>query len=223
VALEPGTIWIVRHAQSAANAGGRTSDPAEALLTESGTRQAEFVALAADRRPQLVVVSKFRRTAETAAPLLRRYRDVRVEQWPIEEFTYLDQAACAGTTYGERKALRDAYWTHSDPRHVDGPRCESFEAFIARVRTFEHSLSALDPTAPVIAFTHGFLMKALLWIHATAPAEIGNAEMSAFRAFSRQVSVPNTGIIAAVPDERGALRIGQDISVAHLPPHLVTE
>ena len=41
---EDGRIFIVRHAESAANAGGRTGDPATIPITETGVRQAERVA-----------------------------------------------------------------------------------------------------------------------------------------------------------------------------------
>ena len=44
---------------------------------------------------------------------MRRYPGVLVERWPVEEFTYLDIAACALTTYAEREGLRDAHWSRS--------------------------------------------------------------------------------------------------------------
>jgi len=41
---EGGRIFIVRHAQSAANAGGRTADSATIPITDTGNRQAQRVA-----------------------------------------------------------------------------------------------------------------------------------------------------------------------------------
>src|ERR1700683_2871508 len=87
---ERGRIFIVRHAQRAANAGGRTSDPAAIPITDTGIRQAQCVADLVAERPSVITVSRYLRTAQTAEPLLRRHSDVPVEQWRVEEFTYLD-------------------------------------------------------------------------------------------------------------------------------------
>jgi broad specificity phosphatase PhoE len=159
---EDGRILIVRHAESAANAGGRTGDPATIPITETGARQAQRVANFISARPAVIVVSRYLRTAQTAIPLLKRYPGVPVERWPVEEFTYLDIAACAGTTYAEREGLRDAYWRRCDPLWADGPACESFINFIARVRSFEQALGVRDADETVVVFTHGLIMQALL-------------------------------------------------------------
>jgi len=45
------------------------------------------------------------RSQQTAAPLIARYPDVPVEQWPIQEFTYLSPEHCHNTTFSERKPL----------------------------------------------------------------------------------------------------------------------
>jgi broad specificity phosphatase PhoE len=132
---EGGRIFIVRHAQSAANAGGRTADPAAIPITGTGTRQAQCVADLVSERPAVIAVSRYLRTVQTGEPLLRRYPGALAEQWRVEEFTYLDTTACAGTTYAERRARRDEYWTRCNPRWVDGPGCECFADFIARAAT----------------------------------------------------------------------------------------
>src|ERR1700678_374788 len=93
----PRSAHAIRHAQSAANAGGRTAHTATAPITDIGIRQAQCVADLVSERPVLIAISRYQRTAQTAEPLLRRYIGVPVEQWRIEEFTYLDIAACAGT------------------------------------------------------------------------------------------------------------------------------
>ncbi len=83
---ERGRIFIVRHARSAANAGERTPDTAAIPITDTGVRQAQCVADLLSERPSVIVVSRYLRTVQTGAALLRRYPGVAVEQWPVEEF-----------------------------------------------------------------------------------------------------------------------------------------
>ena len=56
-----------------------------------------------------------------------------VEEWPIQEFTYLDPARCQNMTPAERAPMVRAYWELADPTHVDGAGAESFTAFLSRV------------------------------------------------------------------------------------------
>src|SRR3984957_19690377 len=102
------------------------------------------------RRGPAASSSRYLRTVQTAAPLSRRHPGVPVEQWPVEEFTYLDTAACDGTSYAERKGLRDVYWRRCEPMWVDGPGCECFADFIERVRHFEQTLSVQDADKSVV-------------------------------------------------------------------------
>jgi hypothetical protein len=81
-----------------------------------------------------------------------------------EEFTYLDTAACSGTTYAERKHRRDAYWERCDPRWGDGPGCESFAGFLQRLGWLEQTLNSRRPEDTVVVFTHEFVMRALRWL-----------------------------------------------------------
>lgn len=209
-------IIIVRHAQSAANAGGRTVDPASIPITATGVLQAQRVADLVGVRPSLIAVSGFLRTAQTAGPLIRTYPGVPVEQWPIEEFTYLDPATCAGTTYTERKARRDSYWSRSDPLWVDGPGCESFAEFVARVRQFHGTLSIRGADGTVVVFTHGLVMQSLLWLEQHAPDEITSEVMADFDTFRRTIAVPNCAVLQASADESGTLRFSASFSLAHL-------
>ena len=215
-------ILIVRHAQSAANAGGRTSDPAAIPITDTGVRQAQCVARLVSEKPSLIAVSRFLRTTQTAAPLLLRYPGVPVEQWRIEEFTYLDAAACAGTTYAERQVLRDRYWARCDPLWVDGPGCECFADFISRVRRFEQALTVRNPDGTVVVFTHGLVMRTLLWFRQHPAGPVTAADMAAFAAFHLGVSVLNCAVLGASPSGSGRLHLSGDASVAHIPADLRT-
>ncbi len=214
-------VVIVRHAQSAANAGGRTGDPAAIGITETGVLQARFVAGLIPQKPSLIAVSRYPRTAQTSAALLERFPETPVECWPIEEFTYLNIAACAGTTYAERKALRDVYWTRCDPEWVDGPGCECFAEFVARARNFVQALGTRDANETLVVFTHGLFMQMLLWLqHCDGPG-VNGAEMAAFDKVRCSVFVPNCAVLRSVANTEG-FRLSPDVSLDHLPANLRT-
>jgi len=52
-------IWLIRHAESIANAGAATSQPSTIPLTDRGTQQAECVAASFTKQPDLVVLSPY--------------------------------------------------------------------------------------------------------------------------------------------------------------------
>jgi broad specificity phosphatase PhoE len=213
---EDGQIFIIRHAESASNAGGRTGDPATIPITETGMRQAERAANLISVRPAVIVVSRYSRTVQTAAPLLKRFPGVPVECWPVEEFTYLNISACVGTTYAERGRLRDAYWSRCDPLWADGPGCESFTDFIARVRGFEQALSIREADDIVVVFTHSLIMQALLWLQQNSSGKTDHASMQDFDGFKRSISVPNCGVLRAATNGRGRISISANVVTAHL-------
>jgi hypothetical protein len=66
---EEGQIFIVRHAQSAANAGGRSTDSAIIPITSTGAYQAQSVADLVSDRPRVIAGSRYLRTVQTAEPL----------------------------------------------------------------------------------------------------------------------------------------------------------
>lgn len=220
---EHGRIFIVRHAQSVANAGGRTAETATIPITDTGIRQAQYVADLVSERPSVVAVSRYLRTVQTAEPLLGRYPHLLVEQWRVEEFTYLDLGACVETTYAERKGLRDGYWRRCDPLWVDGSGCECFADFIARVRDFQAALSVRGADETFVVFSHGFVMRALLWLQQHTADQITTAEMADFYNFQQGVSVPNCAVVRGSPNGSGRLQLSTNVSVAHIPGDLRTE
>jgi probable phosphoglycerate mutase len=216
-------IFIVRHAQSAANAGESTVDPATIPITGRGARQARYLAEFISERPSVVAVSRYLRSVQTVEALSLRFPGLRLEEWRIEEFTYLNPASCAGTTYVERRTLREAYWNRCQPSYVDGPGCESFSDFIARVRQLEHVLSNLRVDDTAIVITHGFVMRALLWFQQSHAGAITRADMAGFANFRRRVSVPNCAILLAEPSGDGLLRLSERAFVSHIPVDLQSE
>lgn len=151
---------LIRHGESQANAGLPTSSPASIRLTEKGRQQAIDLADTLNQRPELIVVSPFIRTQETAAPLITMYPDVPVEVWPIQEFTYLDTRRLTGTTEAERRTEVAEYWGRYDAFTSFGEGAESFAQFIERVDVMISRLNRRGGRDVVMVFTHGYVMHA---------------------------------------------------------------
>lgn len=148
------SLWIVRHGESVANAGGVTEGAtSEVPLTKLGYRQARDVADRIQKCPDRLVTSPFLRARQTAVPVLNRWRFVPFEVWPIGEFTYLAPARVRGTTRAERVPLVEEYWDRCDPSYVDGEGAESFSAFMERVEEF--AVRITDRPGWTVAVGHG--------------------------------------------------------------------
>ena len=159
-------ISFFRHGESISNAGAATSDPATIPLTERGRGQAERIAQAYEDPPTLIVVSRYVRTRQTAAPLLARFPEVPVEEWPVQEFTYLEPRRCVGTTGAERRPWVEHYWRLCSAEYCDGPGAESFTDLICRVKETRARLEALPTGSQVAVFTHGQFIQAIrLLVH----------------------------------------------------------
>jgi len=163
-------IVLVRHGQSIANAGGATADDRTMPLTELGHQQARSFAEDFPHAPARVVLSPYLRASQTAEPLLARFPAVAVEEWPIQEFHYLDLDGRALTDV-ERQPYVLSYWQRCDPAYVHGPSAESFSAFLLRARDTIQRLTTESASGCHVLFTHGFWMQAfrllLLFPHAT--------------------------------------------------------
>ena len=152
-------VWVYRHAQSLANAGGKTLDPAGIPLTELGLAEAEKLSASITKAPGRIISSPYRRALDTARPLRAQFPQATYEVWPIQEFTYLNPASCVGTSWVERKPRIDAFWAKRDPAYVDGEGAESFLSLLQRARTFLDDLQDVRETL-VVAITHGQFMLA---------------------------------------------------------------
>lgn len=191
----PSSILLVRHGESEANAGLPTETPHSIPLTARGREQALALAEKWTDAPGLIVVSPFLRTRQTAAPLMARFSDAPVEEWPVHEFTYLNPELYRGTTETQRGVFAHDYWRRCDPRWNDGGGAESFADLISRVDDLERRLK-LRTNTRVVIFTHGYFMKALL-LRRECPGREADADfMAAFRDGRKNDTLPNTGIIA---------------------------
>jgi 2,3-bisphosphoglycerate-dependent phosphoglycerate mutase len=153
-------VLLVRHGQSVANAGGRTSDHDSNPLTELGRRQSIDFAARLPCEPTLFVVSPFLRAQQTAEPLRQRFPDVPVEVWPIKEFTFLEPTNHKDSTEADRQPYVTDYWQRQDPAFLTGQSSESFTMFFDRAREAIHRLVTRNPGGCIILFTHGYFMQA---------------------------------------------------------------
>lgn len=154
------TLYLIRHAQSAANEGGISLPDREIPLSAEGERQA---AERAYRLPENrhVFVSEMRRTHETAAPYCARH-GVRPEILPcLNEFSYLPFAAVQGLDASARKPLAEAYWQRADP-HFRAGGADTFAEFNGRVSDFLHHAWMGLPHGSLL-FGHGIWIALLAW------------------------------------------------------------
>ncbi len=127
------TIWFIRHAESLSNAGFATDTPHSIGLSEKGLAQAEALAVQWQAEPDLIVVSRYSRTAYTAVPLCRLHPQVPVIELPVRELTFLAPARYVGTTEHTRRDPAREYWERSDHDYCDGAGAETFRNFCERI------------------------------------------------------------------------------------------
>lgn len=189
-------VWFIRHGESESNANLRTKHPADSALTELGVWEAERIARAFERAPDLFVVSPFLRARQTAVPTLTQFPHVPVETWPVEEFTYLDPVHYDGTTGEERGPAALAYWERKDPFYKDGNVGESFAELVERVTAVISQLQQ-RPEPFIAMFSHGLFLRALLFCLLGGRLEATPESMRRYSHFVRAVHMPNGAILQA--------------------------
>lgn len=174
-------LTLIRHAESSANAGLATQDPASIPLTLAGEVQARKLAESALPFPVIAVWSSpYLRSLQTASPTAERL-GLLVRRQPLQEFTYLCPAKCAGTTPAERKQWVDEYWRRGDPEYVDGPGAESFSMLVERAYSALNSCDSGTDEAHVIAFSHGQFLQMIYWLDGYSGTPASRAGMRAYR------------------------------------------
>lgn len=196
-------LYLVRHGESASNAGLVTDGPVLNPLTALGHSQAQRFADNWKERPSLIVTSPFIRTQETAAPFRNRFAEVQHEQWDVHEFTQLAPVKYKGTTHNDRRSDVVAYWKRMDPHYCDGPEAESFSEFTKRVdKTFRKALSRTEEA--IVIFTHGTFMQAAIYL-----ALHGHLDMTTFFGFSVGFPIQNLDSVAFYADGDRSWTIGR--------------
>jgi broad specificity phosphatase PhoE len=215
-----GDVWLIRHAESEANFGLPTADPATITLTGRGHEQAEYLAHALPGPPALVVMSPFLRASQTAQPTIARFPDAPQEVWPVEEFTYLAQFRGRLTTTEERRQAVEAYWQRSDPFYQDGEGAESFAHFVQRVQQTLERLRT-DEQGFVVVFSHEFFIRAAYWSLLSTSFAVTPERMRGFHQLRVWLRIANAAVtrIRFEAQEEPWL---SPVTTAHLPAHLVT-
>jgi broad specificity phosphatase PhoE len=200
------TVLLVRHGESQSNAGLATPDPVKVALTSLGHKQAKQVAtFLKEYTPlNLIVTSPYLRTKQTAGPTRQLFLTAAVEEWEVQEFTYLSSMHQEQSTTEDRKPLVEIYWSMCEPSFTDSsypysilnPHAESFKVFIWRVQAFIRRLRELDNKCQNIAvFSHEQFIAAALWWIERRPTQITPDTMRDFRHFFKQNRLPNGGIV----------------------------
>jgi 2,3-bisphosphoglycerate-dependent phosphoglycerate mutase len=186
------TIRWVRHAESQANAGEKTSLPEEITLTARGRADALRFAAEWKERPDLIVVSKYLRAEETAAPLSERFPDTRTVCLPVHEFTFLCPARCRQTSFADRQTMVEEFWQRGDPSFVDGQGAESFMHFCGRIR--DSVASMLESSCQrILVVSHA---QAIQIARAGAAAESFDAiSMADFRKLCQSQPIANLELV----------------------------
>lgn len=187
-------IQLIRHGESIANAGGVSQTPACIPLSERGEAQAAALVAQFPQPPELIVVSSYIRTGQTAAPLCTRYPQVPVETWPVHEFTYLNEKQYANTTESQRAPGARAYWQRQDPAHCEGAGAETFAAFIARVDGLIARL-AQRREQHICIFTHSFFISAVQWRCLNPESSVNADFIGGYQDFRQAHPVANTEVV----------------------------
>jgi|SRR5579883_1366721 len=189
------TVWLIRHGESLSNAGQPTLGPELTGLTSLGMKQAETIAHTFSHAPSLIVMSKYRRTQETAQPTIRRFPAAGWEVWPdVHEFTYLSWSHSEGTTEQERQRYVDAFWQRNDPLYLDGTGSETFIQFMSRVSGALEKLRYSKRNF-IAVFTHGYFMRAVQWYLRNRPTRIDSRSMEEFYGLRSTFDIPNGAIL----------------------------
>jgi broad specificity phosphatase PhoE len=149
---------FIRHAESESNAGVATIEPISIGLTEKGRLDAIDFACQVNFPPDLIIVTPYIRTSQTAMPLISKFSSLKVETWPLDEFTYLSPSVFRNTTSAERAPLVTQYWEKCDLYFVHGPGAESYEQFSVRIMT---AIKKLRRQKTTYVFTHGQVIRFL--------------------------------------------------------------
>ena len=197
------TLYLIRHAQSEANAGGISKPERDIALSPLGREQAQAL-VARLPRSNHVYVSELRRTHETAAPYCRAHGITPQVLPQLNEFSCLAFDRIRGMDGAARRPLADAYWQRTDPLECTGAGADSFAAFNQRLSAFLAHYPQLEDGS--LLFGHGIWIGLLAWRLLGFSVETA-ADMAAFRRFQTGLPMPNTAVWQLQGDSIASLRL----------------
>ncbi|MDO4997375.1 MAG: histidine phosphatase family protein [Neisseria sp.] len=191
-------IYLIRHAQSAANAGGSGDvvrfPNSEIPITDLGKVQAASLAdwlLARIGQVNEIFVSPYLRAQQTAEPYLQKMNAQVTVLNDLHEFNYLSWANIQGKTFADLKTQAEQYWTRNDVDFCDGEDCDSFASFFQQISDVRRFFAQKDDGVYVV-FGHGFWIGVLLWQLLGRDAQ--RVDMQKFREFELLVRPHNTDV-----------------------------
>lgn len=183
------TVFLVRHGQSASNAGGITLPHALIPLTAVGQQQATVLASVLPHAPSRLLASPFVRAVDTSQPYAAcTGKSVELEPL-LQEFDMIDPAVIAGMDQSPRRPVSDAFWQEADPDKCLGNQAESFRAFAGRVTSFLTDRLPALPDATV-CFGHGIWIGMAAW-QLLGFTVVNSQAMRGFRRFQTGLPLPN--------------------------------
>ena len=197
------TLYLIRHAQSEANAGGISKPERDISLSPLGREQAQALVARLPRSAH-IYTSELRRTHETAAPYCRTHGITPQTLQLLNEFSCLAFDLIRGMDGTARRPLADAYWQRADPLECTGAGADSFAAFNRRISAFLDHYPQLEDGS--LLFGHGIWIGLLAWRLLGFRAET-SADMSTFRRFQSGLPMPNTAVWILQGDSADTLRL----------------
>ncbi|PNK61317.1 histidine phosphatase family protein [Psychrobacter sp. FDAARGOS_221] len=198
-------IYLVRHGQSTANAGGDAQPNAQIELTELGHQQAQEVAQwLSDTLGDNVAsinVSSFVRTQQTAQPYLDQMQRQAQVIDGLEEFTCQSFAKINGLPFQTRLAMVDEYWASAQPDEAHGADAESFLNFYQRVQQVLVYFQTL-PKGNHVVYTHGYWISMVIWQLLGLSADT-QQEVAKFRQFEKSIRAKNGEVFCLTLPESG--------------------
>lgn len=185
-------VYLIRHAESIANSGEASSDVSSIPLSQEGHRQSEELCKRIAACPDLIVLSRYIRTQQTAQPLLNVFPHARVETWDsVHEFTYLNQSRCVGMTSQQRKPLIEEYWSRNDPTYCDGGNAETFMDFLIRAADCINGIR-IRKESEIVVFSHGQFILAATMLLERGSFPVGKIDRYNFMQSFQEQSVSRT-------------------------------
>lgn len=186
-------IYLVRHGQSTANAGGEVQPNAKIELTQLGHKQAEEAAdwllQTLGEEINSICVSSYIRTQQTAQPLLNRLKQIPRVIEGLQEFDLIGFSRLKGTTFEQRMALTDDYWQSANPAVPNAEDAESFQQFYQRIPQVLEQFADFEPGNHVV-YTHGYWISMLIWYLLGLPAD-ETQDVAKFRQFELSIRAQN--------------------------------
>ncbi|MBV7435490.1 histidine phosphatase family protein [Cardiobacteriaceae bacterium TAE3-ERU3] len=208
------TIYLIRHAESTANAGEISQPNPEVDLTAKGRAQARQLAERLTLEPSKVVVSEFIRTRQTAQPWLDKLGIEPEVDGLINEFNVLGYSVVKGMTGKQRQPVGQRYWRKCSLQERVGEDGETFAEFSARVSKFLDTLHTREDGS--VLFIHGMFIKLIMWRLLGYPMHTAH-HLRLFHDWQINMPVPNTAVF------RLHWQTGRDDAAINIMPKFTPE